>query len=372
MQLKGRNILIVSNEPWGDVWYSKHNYAHELSAYNRVVFVDPVEKWHPSAVLGPRASLSPVSDRLSVLRYVNMLPAISNLAFRLNNTMVSHAVRGCLIANGFNTDLFLSFDPARLYDPALLGARRSIFIAVDRYVMSLRGERFLYPKVDGFITLSEDFNATYARFARPILTIGHGISTDEFDASPLEDGPRGHGLYVGTLDKRLDLGLLRRMVEAHPSIPFVFIGRYALEGSPEGNRLFREGRYPNVHLLGAKPFKELARHIAGARFCLAPMDVNMPGNAISHHKIFQYLALGKPTFSTVFTEYSSIAHLLYMENDISAHLARLDTFLSKGEDQGLIRARIEFARTRTYEAVFERIASFLQGLGEHPVPPTDR
>lgn len=360
MQLKDRNIIIVSNEPWGDVWYSKHNYANELSKHNRVLFVDPVGKWHPKNLTGPQVSIGRISDRLSVLRYTNILPALGDLSFRVNNALISRAIRNYLRTQGFNADLFLSFDPARLYDPALLGAPRSLFIAVDRYFMSLRGERFLYPLVDGVITLSESFNGTYAPFAKPILTIGHGISSDEFDAEPLEGGYRGHGLYVGTLDHRLDLALLRRMVEEHPSIPFVFIGRYALEGSQEGEHLFREERYPNVHLLGTVPFKQLARHIAGARFCLAPMDVSIPGNAVSHHKVFQYLALGKPTFSTVFTEYASIAHLVYMDNDVDTALARLATFLNHGEDPGLSAARIAFARTKSYEAIFERIEDLLQ------------
>jgi hypothetical protein len=369
MRLKGLDILISSNEPWGDTWYSKHNYANELSRHNRVVFVDPVGKWHPKALAGARVSLTPVSDRLSVLRYVNVLPAINDLSFRLNNTIVSRAIRKCLHMNGFNTDLFLPFDPTRLYDPALLGAARSIFIAVDRYTMHFRGERFLYRRVDGVITLSEGFNPTYAPFAKPILTIGHGISADEFDAEPLEGGVRGHGLYVGTIDHRLDLVLLRRMVEENPSVPFVFIGRYALVDSPAGDQLFRQGRYPNIQLLGAVPFKQLARHIAGARFCLAPMDVRVPGNAISHHKVFQYLALGKPTFSTVFSEYASIAQLLYMENDIDLQLAKLHAFLDHGEDPGLAAARIAFARTKSYEAIFQRIEDFLKHMdNSHSAP----
>lgn len=370
MQLKDRNIIIVSNEPWGDVWYSKHNYANELSKYNRVVFVDPVGPWSPKTVGRARVSMRQVSDRLSVLSYSNVLPAIGDLSFRLNNTLVSRAIREHLSTKGIVADLLLSFDPARLFDPALLGASRSLFIAVDRYFMSLRGERYLYPKVDGVVTLSEGFNSTFAPFAKPILTIGHGISTDEFDAEPLAGGFRGHGLYVGTMDHRLDLDLLRRMVEEHPTVPFVFIGRYALQHSPAGERLFREGRYANVHLLGTVPFKQLARHIAGARFCLAPMDVNVPGNAVSHHKVFQYLALGKPTFCTVFTEYASIAHLLYMDNDVETHLARFTTFLNEGEDPGLPAARIAFARTKSYEAIFERIENFLQLTGRSRSPST--
>lgn len=42
MELKGKRIVTASNEGWGDVWFSKHNYAYELSKHNEVLFVDPV------------------------------------------------------------------------------------------------------------------------------------------------------------------------------------------------------------------------------------------------------------------------------------------------------------------------------------------
>ena len=34
MKLENQTILVTSNEPWGDLWYSKQNYAYELSKKN--------------------------------------------------------------------------------------------------------------------------------------------------------------------------------------------------------------------------------------------------------------------------------------------------------------------------------------------------
>ncbi len=359
MELKGLNILITSNEPWGDVWFSKHNYANELSKENRVVFADPTGSWQPTGLLGPGTSLVRIQERLHVLRYRNVLPAVNDVAFRLNNSIVSRAISKVLRAQGLLPDLFLSFDPSRLYDPALLGAKDSAFIAVDAYSMHMRGERFIYPKVDRFITLSETFNATYEPYHKPILTIGHAIASEAFAAGPASIGYANYGLYVGTLDIRLDLELLRGMVEDHPEIPFVFIGPYALEGNAQASQLFREGRFPNVHLLGAMPYGKLAACIAGARFCLAPMGRHFPGNNISHHKIFQYLAMGKPVFSTVFSEYLPIAHLLYMNDDRRELRAMLSRFLQSGEPGGLHADRVAHARTKSFGATFRAIGYFM-------------
>lgn len=359
MKLEGLNILLTSNEPWGDVWFSKHHYANELAKRNQVVFVNPTAPWAPGCLAGASVSLRTVQHNLHVLHYRNVLPAIHDLPFTLNNAIVSRAIRIALHAKGLMPDIYLAFDPSRLYNPKLVGAKRSVFFAVDDYAMTIRGERFIFPNVDRFITLSESFNHTYAPYNKPILTISHAIGAEAFQAEPARFGITDYGLYIGTMDRRLDLALLRNMVTDQPRTPFVFVGPYALEGNQAANELFRQGKYPNVHLVGAVPSRNLAAYIAGARFCLAPMDTSLHGNSTSHHKVFQYLALGKPVFSTTFTEYAPIAHLLYMSNDEATTRARLGRFLAAGEPEDLPSERIAFARTKTYDALLAEIGDFL-------------
>ena len=360
MKLKGLNILLISNEPWGDVWYSKHNYAHELSKHNHVTFVGPSPAWRPRFLLGCHVSEESVAEGLTVLHYNNVLPAKPGCSYHRNNALVSAAIRRHLQKRGRPTDLFISFDPARLYDPQALGAKTSLFIAVDKYFFSLPGERHLYSKVDGIVTISRTFNDLYLPFRKPILTIGHGISSDEFSATPAETVHEGFGLYIGGIDKRLDLDLVEHLVKSFPDVPFVFIGRFALQGDPRAEALFMQGRHKNLHHLGVKPFKDLKRWIAASRFCLAPMDITHPGNDISHHKVFQYLAFGKPVFSTVFSEYTGIADLLYMDNYPQALAAKLARFLQASEDPELRAARIAHMKGQTYEGILQRLEAFLE------------
>lgn len=361
MELIGKNILVTSNEEWGDVWYSKHNYAYELSKQNNVLFIDPPSRWEPANIVGTRIDVRTITNSLRVLRYTNVIPALTGATYAFNNTLVSKAIHRYLHREGWSVDLFISFDPSRLYDPSLLKVGTSLFIAVDDYDLTMRGERSLYMNVDRIVTISEQFNRTFAPFNKPILTIGHGISSEEFSAPALDLPFSGFGLYIGTIDTRVELGTIRRMVEQHPEVPFVFIGRFTLHGVPEAEELFISGSFKNLHYLGVKPFKELKSYIAASLFCLAPMDVSRPGNDISHHKIFQYLALGKPVFSTEFKEYRPIADLLYMRNDRSELLLALTDFLRSGETGDLQERRITFARSRTYGSIFQKIGSFLQG-----------
>jgi hypothetical protein len=359
MELSGKNIIIVSNEGWGDIWFSKHNYAYELSKRNNVLFIDPPGRWSPMDLVRSRIGYTTISPSLRVLRYTNRTPALNDRLFELNNTLVSNDIRNRLKKDGWPVDLFISFDPARLYEPTLLGAGTSLFIAVDAYDGRIRGERYIFDRVDRIVTISEQISKDLERYKKPLLTISHAISSEEFEA-PVQPMPqRDFGLYVGTLDKRVDIGMLKKITEAHPEVPFLLIGRFALPGVEEAERLIRGGRHGNVHYLGVLPFKELKAYIAASRFCIAPMDFDWPGNDISHHKIFQYLAFGKPVFCNVFTEYIPIAHLLYMRNDQQGSLADLAHFLANGESMSLVNDRIEHARTKTYEVIFRRIEEFM-------------
>lgn len=359
MELSGKNIIIISNEGWGDIWFSKHNYAYELSKCNNVIFIDPPARWSPMALFRSRMGYTKISPTLHVLRYSNRIPALNDRLFELNNRMVSTAIRRRLKKDHWPIDLFLSFDPARLYEPTLLGAATSLFIAVDAYDGSIRGERYIFERVDRIVTISEKISKNFERFGKPLLTISHGISSEEFDAPDTPIPYSDFGLYVGTLDKRVDIGLMKAITEAHPDIPFLLIGRFALPSVEEAQLLIQGGRHGNVHYLGVLPFKELKAYIAASRFCIAPMDFAWPGNDISHHKIFQYLAFGKPVFCNVFTEYVPIEQLLYMRNDRHALLTDLAKFLEAGEPVTLTQDRIDHARTKTYEAIFQKIEKFM-------------
>ncbi len=368
MKLRDKNILIISNEAWGSVWFSKHNYAYELSRNNHVFFLDPPGPWSPLNLLGSVPKATPIRENLSVLRYRNRLPVLNKWFYRLNERLVARSIERFLRHSGSPTQVFITFDPTRFTTPQRFHPDVSLFLCVDKYSFGFHGERDLCRNVDAIITISEHLTVRYEHFYKPLLTIGHSISSDEFSATPAAHLPEGYGLYVGTIDGRVDHAHVQALLERFPTVPFLFIGRLALKDDDPNRTIYLPGRYANMHYLGVKPFKELKSFIAGARFCLAPMDLRWPGNDISHHKTFQYLALGKPVFSTVFSEYIPISPLMYMDNDPSRALELLGTFLEKGEPERLAEERIAHARAMTYERTFERIENFLGSIALADVP----
>lgn len=365
MTLENKNILIISNEPWGDIWFSKHNYANELSKKNLVFFIDPAGRWSLYSLFRSRVNVREVQKNLFVVSYYNFLP---HYFLRINNRIVSWRIRKKLEKSGIKKTFFWSFDPVRLFQPGLLNAEFSIFEAVDKYRLSFKGEKVLYKNADAFIVISEEFREFYAKYNKPVLTVPHAIPSDEFvadhftDVKPVTDS--ASALYVGNIDYRLNYRLIVKMVKKFPQIKFVFIGGMRITEDQDFIDLFIGKKYPNVYYTGKKHFKELKVHIASCGFCIAPMRI-FEGNTISHHKIFQYLAMGKAVFSCEFSEYKKFSGLLYMENDEEMLLKKINDFLEKKESPGIALQRIELAKQFTFEVVLGKIENFLSKIYTH-------
>ena len=353
-----KNILIISNEPWGNIWFSKHHYAHELSKKYTVYFVNPTSGWVPSNLVKSKIVINKVSHQLFTVDYYNFLPSFF---MEINNNVVSNRIYKFLFSKGIKIDIFWTFDPIRLFRPNLFHVNKSIFHIVDKYQWIHKAEPILHRNVDFFICVSTDFVQQYNKYQKPTRVIPHGVSKDEFLLGKIDFKPPfvNYVLYVGTIDIRLDYGWLVRMLEMFKYIKFVFIGGLKAINDENYRRIFIHKEFDNLYYLPPVHAKELKYYIHYADFCLAPMLKSYEGNLISHHKIFQYLAHGKPIFSPVFSEYLSFKTLLYMDNEESTLLEKMDELIKNGEDENLKNERISFAIKNQYDNHLNEIMKFI-------------
>ncbi|TND09358.1 MAG: group 1 glycosyl transferase [Bacteroidetes bacterium] len=366
MKLTGKNIIITSNEPWGDTWYSKQNYAWELAKRgNRVFFIDPPESFHINGITDGSVSAKKITDQLTVLKYFNALPVRSAALYRENDRIVSGRIRKYLAGEGISDYILWSFDPYRLSDAQKLGASFSVFHSVDQYNFIPKGERQLVTEAGLVIAVAEPIAAQYRSLNPHLIVVEHAISGEEFSdeiPEPVKNEmPAGNcGIYVGNIDARLDFQLVEKTVVAFPETHFVFIGNVLSLPDDAAQRLFGEKKYRNLHVFGSRPFKQLRQYISATGFCLAPMNRDHPGNTIAHHKILQYLALGKAVFSCRFSAYEKEHGLLYMHDDHAAFLESLGSFLASGEDPSAGSRRINYAKGFTFDVQLNKTEEALR------------
>jgi glycosyltransferase involved in cell wall biosynthesis len=122
------------------------------------------------------------------------------------------------------------------------------------------------------------------------------------------DGTRRVAGYVGVVDERLDLGLIRGLAERLPEWEIRLVGpavaKIDLDTLP---------RAPNIVYTGLQPYERLPSLMGEFDVALMPFALNEATRSISPTKTLEYLAAGLPVVSTrvpdVVADYSTVVHL---------------------------------------------------------------
>lgn len=369
MDLKNQNIVIISNEPWGEIWYSKQNYAYELSKLgNKVFFIDPPQPYKFKNFFINQFSLKKYSENLFIVQYQNRLPA--KIFNRLNNYWVTKELENYLASNGVKEFLLWTFDPVRLNDPRLFKkAKYKIFHCVDIYKLENYPNLInLLRYIDVMFSTAQSFIDAYKPYSNvPMKIVPHGISSEEFTISEEELKKfdleiKDYNLYVGVIDARIDYQLLEKLLIQNPSEKFVFIGPLNLPDDPYANKIFNERIYDNLIIAGPRHFKTLKIYIYYAKSCLALMDKNYFGNLVHHHKTLVYLSQGKPVFSILCEAYYGLEEIIYLYNNHDELLQKFKNFIEKGESPDLKQKRIDYAKKYTFENILKNTNEIIREL----------
>lgn len=357
--LKENNILIVSNEPWGDTWYSKHNYAWELSKNNVVYFINPPVPFHPFNFFKNNIETKNIKKDLTVLTYKNVLPVRIEFLRKINEWYILRKLKNHLNAIKLYDIIFWTFDPIRLTNPKYLKPKTIILQMVDKYQFNKKAEFIISKNADFIFCVAEEIAENYRPLNKNVFVIPHAIPEDEFLPLKTEFKEPLTAVYVGNIDVRIDFEFLKYQIEKFPDITFEFVGKLIIDNL-ETYGIF-DCRYTNVKLQGEQPFKQLKYFIQKSDFCFLFKDTNHLGNSISSHKMLQYFAQGKPIFSTKLSQYEIIKDLLFMENDKSKMAELIENFIKNGDTKGANVKRIAYAKTHSFQNILKQIKHIIDG-----------
>lgn len=351
-------VMVVSNESWDGPRYSKHRYALELCKYRKVFFVDPPQAWRPANLFKWRVRQRTIPEGITILSYHNPTPLFNGLLGPLNDWIIGRRLHGFMKRNGWGAPLFWSFDPNRLTDPAPLDPYLSIYHCVDDHGLAFPGELRLATRVDHVFCIARGLMPRFAALNTSVLHVPHGIA--DIDINPhiartaAEQLVPGYGLYIGSVNDRHDFELWRKLIVANSDIQWVVVG-IATPTDPVGLELLGGEVYPNVKYMGPVAYESIGALVKNAGFGFLYLHPDHPANRISSQKVVQFLAQGKPFFSSWLSEYEAHPDVVYISEGHEAAVGQFARWRMRGDDHLAADRRKAYAEGLRFPVLLERL-----------------
>lgn len=214
-------------------------------------------------------------------------------------------------------------------------------------------------KADLTVVSSEGLYEKKKKSAKRIALVKNGVDFDLFSRGFKEIKPENIVVgYIGSIDNRLDMDILRFCMEAHPEWTFEFVGRVNHDGVLEFLKSM-----PNVHLRGSHASDKLPGFLEHYSVGIIPFVKNEFTKGIYPLKINEYLAAGLPVVLTKFgklDEFESIASICISKESF---LEALEKEI-KSDGPTKRKKRRAFAKTNAWKARAEVLSSEIEKI-EH-------
>lgn len=194
------------------------------------------------------------------------------------------------------------------------------------------------------------------------LLITHGADVERFVAADVS-ATEPHDVaglgrprvgFIGGIDAHtFDPALFNEVARNLSDVNFVMIGGCSLEDGwcP----------HPNVHLLGRKPYDEVASYMAACDCLIMPWNRSDWIKACNPIKLKEYLAVGRPVVTTDFDALEGWRDLVGVAHDAQQFAALIRRAISTPYDATIARQRVA---AETWDAKAELLARSLVELVE--------
>jgi glycosyltransferase involved in cell wall biosynthesis len=324
------DFLCISTTDWDEIWGSRQQIMLRLAkSGNRVLFVE--RQLGPEHILkaalqsrrrkpSKESRLVQIGPSLWRWRPPIMIPGryYSTGLNLLGQRRLAGQVKTILREIDFKNPILWLYPP---HSEPLIGSfqeRLAVYHCIENFSGDQSGlkrrvmisqETRLLGKADLLIVHSLGLQKRYAPLTRsPIRLIPSAADVEFFQSissihPEIEAISHPRLVMVGTLDSRLDLNLLREIVDARPDWHLVLVGK--LMGKSRNIKSL--ARRSNVHYLGYRSYVQLPSILNGADVTLIPYRLTEMTRYINPLKAYEYLAAGKPIVSVDLPELAPLA-----------------------------------------------------------------
>jgi len=379
--LSGKNILLISPQPWGGLFVSKHHYAVALARRgNNVFFLCPIPLESNQSA---KVKIVPVPGykRLFLIEHKLWFPFQIKFHFKgLFDVLMGLHLKRILRTVKKEFDIVWSFDlgdyfPFRFFSEKVL----CVFHPVDEPLNQTAFDASQGSQV--IFSVTPDILAKYQSNSAPKFLINHGVDDVFFNQ---EVGIRKNLLgdiisigFSGNLRRKdIDRSVFLDIVRFNKKLRFECFGSYALsDNNPDRDDISTDAfiadlnKEPNVILHGLLTPEQLAAAYQKMDAFLICYDVSKDQSAgTNYHKVLEFLSSGKIVVSNNITAYSDRPDLVQMvseRNDnqqLSSLFTQVVAHLSEFNSENLMKQRIAYAGENRYDFQIDKIESILLNI----------
>jgi glycosyltransferase involved in cell wall biosynthesis len=392
--MTGKDIVCIGFADWDtDLWTNQHHLMSRLAQDNNVLFVESLGLRRPQLAGRDvariarrlRRGLAPARrvDGLHVLAPL-VLPLHSNRLVRaLNRRLLSLLVRRAARSLGMHHPILWAYVPQAEPLIETLQPELVVYHCVDDIAAqagvdaaSFRAAEQRFAGRADLVLASAPALAERMRTLSGKVMYAPNVADTALFATALEEGPVDPALaalpgprvvFTGAIvTTKLDLPLLVALARARPSWSFALIGPVG-PGDPRADvsALVAE---PNVHLLGARSYRELPAVLRGADAGMIPYAANELTGSIFPMKVYEYLAAGLPVVATPLPALAGVEEVATAA-DAQGMADLLDQALAHDTPE-LRRERSRGAAKHSWEQRMREIAAAVaQAQPRSPVEP---
>lgn len=363
--MKGKTILLISPESWGNNFVSKHHYANYLAKENKVYFLNPANGYSKNPFGTVNCILDKVKENLTVVSYVNLLPKLNNLPKSVQKSTYKKQALQILKAIDDPIDLVWSFDPFRFFDQEVWNCEQTIYHTVD-FHPDANYEKDMVLSSNHFFGVTDWVLKDHLSYREGIL-VTHAADLDGFQQLPEVEIPGKNKIracYVGNLHKHIDYGILEEMTTENPDVDFIIIGPIENSNLSSGNKvdeatLQRLKSYENIHFIGSVPPEKLMGYLTLCDINLVLFKKEHEKIHCSPHKLMGYFYSGNVTLSNYIDAHKStpsdIITMINNQADIPEHFKAIKSNLVFHNSPELKEKRRNFAEANAYTTKIAQI-----------------
>lgn len=377
--LCNHDIIYFSNDWHADNRTSSHHIAKQLCRFNRMLYVEA------SGLRVPRADPHDIKRIIrKIINFIRgarkvdsqvyvfspfLLPFYAYSFVKLiNKFILIYSLKKECKKLGFKNPILWILIPHISVVVGNLNEKLVVYYCVDDF-SSLPGvkseaiaqlDKELSKKADIIFTPSLPLYEKKKQINENTFLSPHGVDFAHFSKAVYNHLPVPEDIkaikkpligFFGLIENWIDLDLVKYIAKTKPEWSIVMIGRIVKDISNFKGM-------PNVHFLGARPYKLLPNYAKVFDVAIIPYILNAQVYNANPIKLREYLAAGKPVVTVRSPEIEKFSDVVKISDTYDEFVCKIEIALRENSEEK-IKQRIEKVKDSSWENHFEKVSNIV-------------